>query len=54
MVVGQKVKIKSGHFEGLEGTLMRKNKSLRFILSFHLINQHAAIEIDAENLEVIQ
>jgi transcription antitermination factor NusG len=50
MMVGQKVRIKSGPFEGLQGTLLRKNRNLRFVLTIHMINQHAAIEIDAESL----
>jgi len=53
LVLGQKVRIKSGAFEGLEGTLVRKNNNLKFVLSIDLINQHAAFEVNAENLEIV-
>jgi hypothetical protein len=37
--------------QGLEGKLLRKQDSLRFVLSLELINQHAAVEVDAADLE---
>jgi hypothetical protein len=39
--------------QGLEGTLVRKDSSLRFVLTLELINQHAAIEVAADELEAI-
>jgi hypothetical protein len=39
--------------QGLMGTLVRKNNSLRFVLTLELINQHAAIQVNAEDLEPI-
>ena len=51
LVVGEKVRIKAGLMQGVEGTLVRKNNSLRFVLSLELINQHAAVEVDADVLE---
>lgn len=53
LVVGQKVRIRSGAMSGLQGTLVRKNNNLRFVLTIDLINQHAAVEIGAENLEPV-
>lgn len=53
LVVGQRVRIKSGAMQGVEGVLVRKNNSLRFVLAIDLINQHAAIEVPAENLESV-
>jgi transcription antitermination factor NusG len=53
LVVGQKVRICSGAMRGLEGVLVRKNNNLRFVLTVDLINQHAAVEIGAENLEPV-
>jgi len=50
-VVGQRVRVRSGLMQGIEGVLMRKNNSLRFVLTLSLINQHAAIEVRAEDLE---
>ncbi|MGA2888115.1 MAG: UpxY family transcription antiterminator [Terracidiphilus sp.] len=53
LVIGQKVRIKSGVMQGLEGTLVRKSNSTKFVLTLELINQHAAIQVDAEELERI-
>lgn len=53
MVIGQKVRIRSGALKGIEGTLMRKNNQHRFVLTIDLINRHAAIEVAAENLDPI-
>ena len=53
LVIGEKVRIKAGVLQGLEGILVRRNSNLRFVLSFDLINQHAAIEVDADVLESI-
>lgn len=51
LVIGQKVRIKSGVMQGVEGTLVRKNSGFRFVLTLGLINQHAAIQVDADALE---
>lgn len=53
LVVGHKVRIRNGAMRGLQGVLIRKNNNLRFVLTVDLINQHAAVEIDAENLEPV-
>ena len=51
LVVGEKVRIKSGLMRGIEGTLVRKCTGNRFVLTLELINQHAAMEVDPEILE---
>lgn len=51
LVVGERVRIKTGSLQGLEGTLIRKSKQLRFVLSVAMINQHAAIEVRPDQLE---
>lgn len=51
LVIGEKVRVKRGMMQGLQGTLVRKSDSLRFVLTLELINQHAAIHVDAEDLE---
>lgn len=51
LVLGDKVRIKSGAMQGLQGILVRKKNSLRFVLSLELINQHAAVEVSADELE---
>jgi transcription antitermination factor NusG len=52
-VIGEKVRIKSGVMQGLHGTLVRKNNDMRFVLTIEMINQHAAIQVDPEDLEPI-
>lgn len=53
LVAGTKVRIKSGVLQGVEGVLVRKRAGLRFVLSIDLINQQAAVEIDADDLEPV-
>jgi transcription antitermination factor NusG len=53
LVIGERVRIKSGVMQGVHGTLVRKSSSMRFVLTLELINQHAAIQVDAEDLEPI-
>jgi transcription antitermination factor NusG len=51
LVVGDRVRIKSGAMQGICGTLVKKGDGLRFVLSLELINQHAAVQVNAEDLE---
>ena len=51
LVVGEKVRIKAGVMQGVCGTLVRKGSGVRFVLTLELINQYAAIQVDAEDLE---
>jgi transcription antitermination factor NusG len=53
LVIGERVRIKSGVMQGVQGTLVRKGGSMRFVLTLELINQHAAIQVSAEDLEAI-
>jgi transcription antitermination factor NusG len=53
LVVGKKVRIKSGAMQGLQGILVRKGNGLRFVLALEMINQFAAIEVGAEDLEYV-
>ena len=51
LAIGEKVRIKSGVMQGVCGTLVRKGSGVRFVLTLELINQHAAVQVDAEDLE---
>jgi hypothetical protein len=53
LVIGKRVRIRSGVMSGVEGTLVRKGESMRFVLTLDLINQHAAIQVDAASLESV-
>lgn len=54
LVIGKRVRIRSGPMEGLEGTLVEKRNSLRFVLTVAMINQHAAVEMPADELEAVR
>jgi hypothetical protein len=41
------VEVKRGPLEGVRGILLRKAKRHRLVISIHLIQQAAAVEIDA-------
>jgi hypothetical protein len=53
LVIGEKVRIKSGLMKGIQGTLVRKNSSIRFVLTLGLIYPNAAMEVDPELLEPV-
>jgi transcription antitermination factor NusG len=53
LVVGEKVRIKRGPMQGLEGVLVRKKNNLRFVLTLKLINQNAAVEVAGDELEPV-
>ena len=53
LVIGERVRIKNGVMQGVQGTLVRRGSRMRFVLTLELINQHAAIQVDAEDLEPI-
>lgn len=54
LVVGDRVRIRSGAMQGVQGVLVRKNDSFRFVLTVALLNQHAAVEVAADELESIR
>jgi transcription termination/antitermination protein NusG len=54
LVIGKRVRIRPGVMSGVEGTLVRKGQSMRFVLTLDLINQHAAIQADADSLEPVR
>lgn len=53
LVIGKRVRINAGPMQGVQGTLVQKKSGHRFILTIELINQHAALEVRAEDLELI-
>jgi transcription antitermination factor NusG len=53
LAVGQKVRIKTGPLANLTGNLVRQSGGLRVVLSIELIQQAAAVEVDADNVEPI-
>ena len=53
LVVGERVRIRSGSLEGMEGILLRKKGLLRVVLSLDLIMKSVAVEVDADNVEPV-
>jgi transcription antitermination factor NusG len=53
LVIGKKVRIRSGPMQGLEGTLVEKRNRHRFVLTVAMINQHAAIDLSSDELELV-
>jgi transcription antitermination factor NusG len=53
LVIGKKVRIKNGPMQGVQGVLVQKRNSLRFVLTIELINQCAAVEVSADELEAV-
>ena len=53
LVIGERVRIKTGSLEGMEGILLRKKGMLRVVLSLDLIMKSVAVEVDADNVEPI-
>ena len=49
--VGDRVRVKSGPLEGLEGILTRKKNQCRLVLSVQLVQQSVAAEVDARAVE---
>ena len=52
--VGQRVKVKSGPLQGLEGILIRKKNISRLVISIDLIMRSVAVELDAAELETAE
>ena len=53
MVIGKRVRIRSGAMKGLVGTLVENGGSFRFVLTVAAIHQHAAIEIEPDEVEFL-
>ncbi len=48
---GQRVRIRSGALEGLEGIVVRNKNSVRVVMTLEHIMQSYAVEVDIEDLE---
>jgi len=49
--VGQRARIRSGAFAGMEGIVVRKKNSFRVVLTLDTIMQSFAVEVDGKELE---
>ncbi len=53
LAVGRRCRITAGVLRGLEGIVVRRNKLTRIVLQVSILGQGAAMEIDADLLEVL-
>ncbi len=51
--VGRRIRIKSGSLAGLEGVLLRRKNSTRFVISLDLIMRSVAVEIEGCEVEPV-
>ncbi len=51
--VGRRVRVVSGPLAGLEGTIARRKKQLRFVISLDLIMRSVAVEMDEADLRPV-
>jgi transcription antitermination factor NusG len=51
--VGQRARIRSGAFAGMEGVVVRKKNSFRVVLTMDTIMQSFAVEVDSKELEPV-
>jgi transcription antitermination factor NusG len=52
--VGEKVRIKTGLMAGVEGILVRKKNECRFVITLEAIMRSVAVEVDADDLELVE
>jgi transcription antitermination factor NusG len=50
---GERVRVKSGCLEGVEGILIRKKNFCRLVISVELLGRSAAVEIEAACVEAV-
>jgi transcription antitermination factor NusG len=50
---GERVRVKRGSLEGVEGVLVRKKNLYRLVLSVNMVAQSVAVEIDAADVESV-
>ena len=50
---GRRVNIKSGALRGLNGILLKKKSTFRFVISLELIQRSISVEVDAADIEAI-
>ena len=51
--VGQRVRVKRGSLEGLEGILTKKKTEWRMVLSITMLQRSISVEIDVEWIEAV-
>jgi transcription antitermination factor NusG len=53
ITVGDRVRVREGVFEGLNGIIVRENNQCKLVISIELIHQSVSLEIDPNCLELV-
>lgn len=53
LTVGRRMRVRRGPLQGMEGILVRKKGIFRLVLSFEVIMRSVAVEVDAEDVELL-
>ena len=53
LVIGNRARVRSGPFQGIEGIIVRSNSQTRLVISFSLIQRSVTLEIDQIELEPV-
>ena len=53
LTVGQRVRVRRGAMEGLEGVLVREKTACRLVVNLELLNRGVAVEIERDVLEPV-
>jgi len=53
LVAGQRARIRSGTFAGMEGVVVRRKGSFRVVLTMELIMQSISVEVDWDDLDLL-
>ena len=53
IAAGDRVRVREGAFEGLEGIVVRKSNQCKLIVSLSLIQKSVSLEVGADQLEII-
>jgi transcription antitermination factor NusG len=51
LVIGERVRIKTGPMTGMEGVLIRKKSAFRVVLTLDAIMRSVSVEVDADDVE---
>jgi len=53
IVAGERVRIRGGALEGMEGIVLRKKNEVRVVLTLELIQRSVAVEVDIDDIEPV-
>ncbi len=54
LAVGDRVRVKGGSLEGVEGILLQKKNRCKLVLSIQILNRSVALELDASLVEPVK